>query len=147
MDINLVGINITVASFILVVLLWLAQHHKDQRTLRHEYTQLQLKLLDRRNNCFMVFREFYAQLYRNYECEDIIQFDVPSHQQLIVLGYEQLFSPKLVTLIDEFLNDAKKQKIYQKNGNYDESYKLYNELIDRVMIIEKQFILESRLIK
>ena len=146
MDINLVGIHITVFSFILMILLWLLQHRKDKITMQREYTQLQLTLLNKRNACFMVFRLFYSQMLKNGVCEDIIQFSLPSKVKLIELGYNQLFSVKLVGLIDALMDDALTHRTHHEMQRFDKETELFNTFIDKIKIIESQFIIESRVI-
>lgn len=146
MDANLVGIHITIFSFILMVLLWLLQFQHDKNKQKQEFQRVQLALLNRRNKCFYVFRLFYSQLLRDGECEDIVQFNVPSKIKMIELGYNQLFSKTLTKLIDDFISDAITHKLRERHNKYDEANKLFDTFINRIKIIEELFNEESRVI-
>jgi len=145
MRLDMYSFILTIVSIFIMILIWKLQQDNDKKKRKQDSINIQLSLLDRRNACFLVFRQFYSQMIKNGVCEDTVNFSLPSKNKLIELGYSQLFSSILIKLIDDFFNDALEQRKYDNLNNSEESSKLLINLMDRVKLIENQFNKESKI--
>ena len=145
MHLDMYSFILTIVSIFIMILIWKLQQDNDKKKRKQDSIKIQLSLLNRRNACFLVFRQFYSQLNQEGVCENTVNFSLPSQNKLIELGYNQLFSSILIKLIDDFFNDALEQRKYDNLNNSEESSKLLINLMDRVKLIENQFNKESKI--
>jgi hypothetical protein len=133
---------VSFCSFLLVVVLWFVQYTTDRRRLKLWESKHALLYLEKRLECFHIFRTFNAEVmrigYPNYT-----GFKPPFHNDMLVKGYNLIFSKEFCKKIEKYAEDVHKLRaLHLENKRYQEEADAFCALVGLVKEIEQAFVLE-----